>query len=498
MPFPYDDLRVFFDEGQEDGSVLKITAEVDWNLEVGAIARRLAELGRGRSVANGGTPTVLFDNIKGYPEGYRMAGQILGGIDRIGRAMGYDIRGKTDSEIKEGLIGVVEDAMKNPIKPVLVDKKNAPCKENILMGDDINLYKFPAPMIHDGDGGRYMHTWGAEITKDLETGWTNWGTYRAMIIDKKTLSGIIETRQDIGKHWQKYRDKDEPMPMAIAIGPDPLGFAVSGAAVLPGQDEVDVIGGIRKQPVKLVKCETIPLEVPAYCEIVIECEVDPKKVVWEGPYGEYTGYRASPRDMRPVFHVKAITHRNNPILTFNSTGTPIADFGSSFFTSAFSNEALRRVGIQARSWLMPETAYTMNIVAVKNVTPNVATMVKNTLTSQQGTMSIWTFKHVVVNDDVDIYDPAEVLWAISTRVHPRKGVHISDEICGPLTPYASLEERLKRNAPHILFDGTWPLDWHPTIAVPPVSSFRGIYPNEIQEKVLNRWEEYGLYKTLSR
>jgi len=201
--------------------------------------------------------------------------------------------------------------------------------------------------------------------------------------------------------------------------------------------------------------------------------------------------------MRPVYHVKCITHRNDPILTFNCTGTPVADFGSAFFTSAASNQILKKSGIQGRSWLMPETAYTMNIVAVKNVTPGIATMVKNCLTSQQGTMSIWTFKHLIVNNDVDIYDPSEVLWALSTRVHPRNGVIVSDEICGPLTPYASLEERLKRNAPHITFDGTWPLDWHPTIAVPPVSSFVGIYNKTTQQQVIDRWEEYGLRATLS-
>jgi len=492
MSFPYDDYRSFAEDCEKSGKLVTIKKEVDWNLEVGAITRRLAEMGRGKAIYEGGTPAVIFEKIKGYPEGFRMAGQVTGGIDRISMAMGYDPAGKTGSQIKEGLIGVVTHALRNPIKPILVDKKNAPCKQNIMMGDDINVYKFPAPMLHDGDGGRYISTWGAVVTKDPDSGWVNWGTYRAMIIDRKTLSGIIEYRQDIGKHYQKYEARNEPMPVAIVIGPDPLSFAVSGAAVLPGQNEVDVVGGIRGEPVKLVKCETIDLEVPAGAEIVIEATVPPRKRVWEGPYGEYTGYRASPRDLRPIYNISAITYRDNPILTFNSTGTPVSDFGASFFTAGFSNEALRKVGIEARTWLMPETAYTMCIIAVKRVSPNIATMIKNTLTSQQGLMSIWTFKFLVVNDDVDIFDPAEVLWAISTRVHPRRGLIVSDEICGPLTPYASLDERMNRNAPHLTFDGTWPLDWHPTIAVPPVASFRSIYPKEIQEKVLNNWKEYGL------
>ncbi|MDP6179293.1 MAG: UbiD family decarboxylase [Desulfatiglandales bacterium] len=490
MPFPYEDIRTFIDECENEDKVVRVKKEVDWNLEAGAIARRLAETGRGRALADGGTPAVVFEKVKGYPDGFRLAGQILASKDRIAKALGYV--GSNMKEAMDKLQDIVLNGMRNPIKPVLVDKKNAPCKQNIMVGDDINLYKFPAPMIHDGDGGRYMHTWGFVITKDRDSEWVNWGTYRSMIADRKTLTGIIEPQQDIGKIRQKYLARKEPMPFAIVVGPDPASFTIGSTAVLPGQSEGDIAGGIRGKPVLLVQCETNDLAVPATAEIVIEGFVHPTKKIWEGPYGEYTGYRASPRDLRPIYQVTAITYRDNPILTFDPTGTPNADFASSFGDSAMAAEALNRVGIQARVWLMPESAHTLCVVAVKNVMPNIATMVKNTLTSQQGLQSLWTFKFLVVNDDVDIYDPAEVLWAISTRVHPRRGLIVSDEICGPLTPYASLDERLKKNAPHLTFDGTWPLDWHPTIAVPPVSSFKSIYPEEIQEKVNKNWEAYGL------
>jgi len=490
MPFPYEDIRTFIDECEEEGMVIKVKKEVDWNLEAGAIARRLAETGRGRPIADGGSPAVLFEKIKGYPNGFRLASQMCASKDRIAKALGH--KGKDMKAAMDRLQQIVLDGMRNPIKPILVDKKNAPCKQNIMMGDDINLYKFPAPMIHDGDGGRYMHTWGFVVTKDPDSDWVNWGTYRSMIADRRTLTGIMEFQQDIGKHRRKYMEKDEPMPAAIVIGPDPVSFTIGSSSILPGQSEGDVAGGIRGKPVNLVMCETIDLAVPANAEIVIEGMVPPRKRIWEGPYGEYTGYRASPRDLRPIYEVTAITYRDNPILTFDPTGTPSADFASSFGDSAMSAEALRRVGINARVWLMPESAHTLCVIAVKNMMPNIATMIKNTLTSQQGLMAMWTFKFLVVNDDVDIYDPAEVLWALSTRVHPRRGIIVSDEICGPLTPYASLEERLKRNAPHLTFDGTWPLDWHPTIAVPPVASFRSIYPREIQDKVLDNWKEYGL------
>jgi len=487
MPFPYEDYRSFVDECEKEGLFVKIKKEVDWNLEAGAIARRLAELGKGKTIAEGGTPGVLFEKIKGYPEGFMLSALATSSRDRIAKLYGYK-----STDVIEDIQQIVLNGMRNPIKPVKVDPKDALCKQNKLFGDDINLYKFPAPMLHDGDGGRYMGTWNFVITKDKDSDWVNWGTYRSMIVDRKTLSGIIEYGQDIGKHYRKYEQINELMPFAIVIGSDPLSFAIGGSAVLPGQNEVDVVGGIRKKPMKLVKCETNDLCVPASAEIVIEGFVPPHTRVWEGPYGEYTGYRASPRDLRPVYTVQAITYRNNPILTFEPTGTPVADFGTTIATSAMASEALRIVGIQARVWTMPETDSTLTVVAVKNVTPNIATMVKNTLTSQLGVMSLYNFKFLIVNDDINIYDPAEVLWALCTRVHPRRGVIISDEICGALAPFASLDERLKRNAPHITFDGTWPLDWHPTVAVPPVASFKSIFPKEIQDKVLQNWKSYGL------
>jgi 4-hydroxy-3-polyprenylbenzoate decarboxylase len=490
MPFPYDDYRSFLEDCEKRGSATHIQQEVSWNLEAGAIARKLAEQGKGRPVSEGGTPAVIFDKIEGFPEGFRLSALALAAKDRISWAFGYD--GDNYSQAMDALQDLVRDALHNPIKPIEVSKKDAPCKENIITGDDIDLYKFPAPMIHDGDGGRYLGTWNFVITKDWDTEWVNWGTYRSMIADKKTLTGIIEPQQDIGKIYRKWEDSDEPMPFAIVIGPDPASFAIGSSAVLPGQNEADVAGGLRKKPVPLVRCESHDLLVPATAEIVIEGFVPPRKRVWEGPYGEYTGYRASPRDMRPIYMVKTITYRNDPILTFEPTGTPVVDFSSSFADCAVAREILRQIGIEARVWLLPETGHTMTVVAVKRASPGIATMVKNALTAMQGKQAVWTFKFLIVDDDIDIYDPAEVLWALCTRVHPRNGVIVSDEMIGPLTPYASLQERMERNAPHMTFDATWPLNWHPTIAVPPVSSFKSIYPKEIQEKVNENWEAYGL------
>lgn len=492
MPFPYDDYRVFLDELEQEGMLVKVKKEVDWNLEAGAIARRIAEVGKGRAIHDGGTPAVLFEKIKGYPEGFRMSSKPIAGIDRCSKAFGYDYKGQDTSSVIEGVMDVILEGLHHPIKPIVIDAKKAPCKQNKMLGSDINLYKFPAPMLHDGDGGRYLSTWHAVITKDPESDWVNWGTYRSMIIDRTHLAGLILRGQHIGKIYYKYESANQPMPFAIAISPDPVSFSMSASGIPQGVNEVDVVGGIRKKPVPLVKCETNDLLVPAFSEIVIEGVVLPGKRVWEGPYGEYTGYRASPRDQRPIYEVHAVTYRDDPILTFESTGTPVTDWGANFSTSAMAREALAQAGIRARVWMPAEISACLMVVAVKDPIPNIATMVKNVLTSQLGTVCMYTYKYLVVNDDIDIYDSTQVLWAICSRVHPRRGIIVSDEMCGPLAPYASLEERLKMNAPHLTFDATWPLDWHPTIAVPPVASFKSIYPQEIQDKVLLNWKEYGL------
>ena len=221
MPFPYDDLRTYMDDCEKEGMLVKVQEEVDWNLEAGAINRRLAEMGKGKGIKEGGTPAVLFENVKGYPKGFRIATHLLGAVDRIAKAYGYDYTNKTASEVKAGLTEVCAKALRNPIKPVVVDKKDAPCKQNIMLGDDVDILKFPIPFVHEGDGGRYAATWAYMVTKDPDTDWVNWGIYRAMVHDEKTLGGLLEERQHIGLHFQKYVAKKQPMPIAIVVGGTP-------------------------------------------------------------------------------------------------------------------------------------------------------------------------------------------------------------------------------------------------------------------------------------
>ncbi|MEE8397497.1 MAG: UbiD family decarboxylase, partial [Desulfobacterales bacterium] len=173
--------------------------------------------------------------------------------------------------------------------------KDGPCKEILMVGDEVDLYKFPSPLVHDGDGGRYISTFHIIATKDPDSGWVNWGMYRQMIHTKNTLGGLIAPAQHIGMMFRnKYEALNRPMEFAVAIGTEPITALVGGAGIPAGVNEVDIIGGIRVEPLDVIKCETVDLEVPATSEIVIEGEVKPHERKKEGPFGEYGGYRSIP------------------------------------------------------------------------------------------------------------------------------------------------------------------------------------------------------------
>ncbi len=474
----FEDLRDFIAALEKQKEAVSIAQEVDWNLEAGAILRRTYELG---------LPAPFFQRIKGYPEGYRMFGGTLGTHRRLALAWGLDP--KTNyRDLMEFYLGKKDKT----IKPILV--KDAPCKENIHIGEDVDLLEFPAPMLHDGDGGRYLCSWHCNISKDPDTGWVNWGMYRAMILTKNTMAGLVEPHKHIGyHHLRKYEPRDEPMPVAIAIGTDPISSLMALSAVPPGVDEVDIAGALQGKPTKLVKCETIDLEVPATSEIVIEAEIWPKERAWEGPFGEYTGYRASPRDKRPVYRVKAITHRTNPILTVSCMGVPIDDNDApvSVTHGAEILQELRTKGQPVVDLcLYPECAGLLLAVSIKPTEANIAQRIAHIV---WGTFPGRNIPYVIVlDDDIDPQNMPQVMHALASKCHPYRGIKRLEHTVGhSLLPFSNRYERLNRLGSKAYFDCTWPLDWDPSIAVPPRASFDKIYPKELQEHVVKNWKSYG-------
>jgi len=474
---PFKDLREFIAKLEKEGEAQRIEEEVDWNLEVGAMLRRAAETG---------SPAPFFQKIKDYPEGYRI---FAGGAAKYSQmAVAMDMA--PDTHPRE----IIEEYTRRrlqPIKPVLVS--DGPCKENIHIGDDVDLLEFPVPMVHEGDGGRYIGTWHATISKDLDSDWVNWGMYRHMLQNKNTV-GILQA--DRAKHlWSMYtkgyQARNKPLEVAIAIGTEPISAFLSATWAPYGVSEVELAGGIRGEPVELVKCETVDLEVPATSEIVIEGEMRPDDMMDEGPFGEFTGYKAGLRAPRPVIRVKAVTHRNNPILTVSCMGVPTHDDAVVCLTKASDVlEALRARGLPVTGVSLPPEAVTLLIVvAVKVTYAHIAEDIAHVIFGMiAGHSSPYL---IVVEDDVDPFDLRQVLHALVTKCHPSRGIVRQEHSpVSRILPFLNREEQKHGSGAKVYFDCTWPREWDPA-DVPQRITFAEAYPLEIQEKALAKWRKYG-------
>src|SRR5919109_865806 len=325
----------------------RIDAEVDWNLEMGAITRRVYDLG---------APAALFENVRGYPKGFRALGAPLGSSKRPG----HGLFARTALAMHMPPTSSAQEIMSNYLKrkeklipPILV--KSGPCKDNIDLADAVDVLKFPIPLIHGGDGGRYIGTWHTVITKDPDSSWVNWGMYRLMVHDRNTLGCLFPAQQHIGQIYQKYELQNKPMPVAVAIGGQPVIPLVSCVMLPPYVNEVEVAGALQGAPIPLVKCETVDLEVPASAEIVIEGEVLPHERRVEGPFGEYMGYEAGKSSPKPILKIKAITYRNSPILPFSNMGMPVHEgqTATALIKGAEIYAELKRLGLPVKGVFCP-------------------------------------------------------------------------------------------------------------------------------------------------
>ena len=287
----YRDLRGHIDKLEQEGELQRIKVEVDWDVEISAIMRQVFK-------QNG--PACLFEKVKDSRFSV-FSGSLF-------RHKKYALSIDAPPNLRD-MIQRVLHCMNNPIDPVMVN--SGPCKENIDMGDKIDLGIFPVPRWHHLDGGKYIGTLGAVITKDPETGIKNVAVYRQQMQGKNKVG--INPEQQGGIHLRKYRTMNKPMPVATCIGVPPSVLAAALTKAPYGQDELGIAGAIAGEPIPLVKCETVDLEVPANAEIVLEGVILPQERKPEGPFGEHTGYHGGPVRMRPIFKTTAILHRNDPI-----------------------------------------------------------------------------------------------------------------------------------------------------------------------------------------
>jgi 4-hydroxy-3-polyprenylbenzoate decarboxylase len=487
-------LRTWLTRLQAAGQLHRIQSQVDWNQEIGAISRV--------NVSQAG-PGLLFENIKDYQDTFCRKFLTCALSNREQVALLLDL--PTDTPSKE-ITSHLRQVFRQPIEPRLVD--TGPVKQNIRRGNDIDLHQIPAPRWHYLDGGRYIDTFAAVVTKDPDTGKPNVGIYRGMLLDRDKIGKLIIKTQGWGQHFIKRGLKPEPMPVAIVYGwHDVLPFCA--ASCFPRNvSEWDMMGAVLGEPVELVRCETVDLEVPASAELVVEGFVDPDPATFEpeGPFAEYPGYSGGQPSPKPVVKVSCITHRDDPIargaLEGARPGFPSEDVATfSHSWPAIACNYLEDAGVTGvlDAWVPLVTSGTHIYVQIQKNYRGHAQQVANALWGWS--ISQFAFKHVwVVEEDIDIRDPEAMEWAVAYRVNAGEGgiTTFGPTFGSPLDPStpAHLNNPAKYGSgkwTRVLIDATrnWEFDPNERFGgnrYPPIAKL----PVELEQQIRDRWSEYGI------
>ena len=420
----YQDLREFITELEKQAELKRITIPVKSELEITEICRRTLDR-KGpallfENVVNNSIPVLanLFGTTKRVA--IAMGKNDLSGLRELGQLLAQLKQPEPPAGIKDTIekLPVLKKALSMPVKTLSQGK----CQENVIEGENVDLSTLPIQTCWPKDVAPLI-TWGLVITKGPYKKRQNLGIYRQQLLGKNKL--IMRWLSQRGgaldfKDWsEKYPDK--PFPIAVALGADP---ATTLAAVTPIPDslsEYAFAGLLRGRKTKVCKCIGNELQVPENAEFILEGVIHPGEYADEGPYGDHTGYYNEVEKF-PVFTVERITHRNNPIYHSTYTGKPIDE-------PAILGVALNEVFVPLLQqqfseivdfYLPPEgCSYRMAIVSMKKKFPGHAKRVM---------MGVWSFLRqfmytkfvIVVDDNIDIRNWEEVIWALSTRVDPSR------------------------------------------------------------------------------
>lgn len=492
---PFASLRDFIDRLEKDGQLSRVSAPVSPHLEMTEIQTRV--------LADGG-PAILFEQVKredGSPYDMTVLANLFGTVERV--ALGMD---RTPDQLRA--VGETLAFLKQPeppggwreavdmlpllktvmaMKPRVVSK--APCQEVVLTGDDIDLSRFPIQTCWPGEPAPLI-TWPLVVTKGPggdKRDVTNLGIYRMQVTGKDTtLMRWLKHRGGAGQYDRWKGKKAEPLPAAAVIGADPGTLLAAVTPVPDTLSEYQFAGLLRGRKVDLVDCKTIPLQVPAEAEIVLEGHVLLDEYGNEGPYGDHTGYYNAVEPF-PVFKISAITMRKNPIYLTTYTGRPPDE-------PSILGEALNEVFIPlliqqfpeiVDFWLPPEgCSYRIAVVSIKKAYAGHAKRVM---------MGVWSFLRqfiytkfvIVVDDDIDARDWKDVMWAVSTRMDPARDITVIENTPIDYLDFASPEPGLGGK---LGMDATTKIPpetnrpWGETIAM----------ADDIVDLVTEKWKAYGL------
>lgn len=403
----YKSLREWMNILEQNGILKHITKEVNLEFELAAVGKKAC-----------GKYALCFDHPVGKNLPLENKIPVVTGLTG-NRKMFAQAMGVTVDKMSEHFA----DAQSHPIQPVIVDSKIAPVKEVIMK--DVNLYNLPIPIHHEKDNGQYI-TAGVVVAKNPVTGERNVSIHRLQINDKNHLGVLLLPRHLMA--LQRMAEKaGEPLEIAICIGLDPIVMLSSQAIVAMGFDEFGIAGALYGKPVELVKGETVDVEYPAHAEIVLEGKILPNVRKPEGPFGEYPKYYG-PQKNREVIELTCMVSRKNPIF---QTIVPATDEHTMLGAVAREGGLLKIIqhSVPTTKAVHLTPGGTGRYHLVIQIDKKNAGEAKNAIFAALG--SSQEIKHVVVVDtDVDIFDPVDVNWAIATRCQADKDVFIISGACG--------------------------------------------------------------------
>jgi UbiD family decarboxylase len=406
---PYNDLRAFITQIDALKALRRIEG-ADAHHEIGAITEVAAGMAE--------CPALLFDRIKGYAPGFRIVSNAVSSPQRAALALGIDPALRPLDALKAWM---EKRQTLAPQKPVAV--ANAPFMENSARGGDVDVTRFPAPVWHKQDGGAYIGSGSLVIMRDPEGGWINASIYRVQVHGPNRVTIQFDHG---GRHGaiiaRKYWESGKPCPVAVVNGEDPALFIAGFEYLAAGVSEYDFAGAIKGAPIEIFSGPVTGLPIPAHAEIILEGHLLPlsETSLMEGPFGEFTGYFAADKRPCPVMEIAAIHHRNDPILLGSPPMKPPRfHFGLPFRAAGIWSN-LEAAGVTDVAGVWQHVSQLMTVVALKQRYDGHAKRA-GLIAAANSYMGRLV---VVVDDDVDPSNLADVMWAVTTCCEPSEQTDI--------------------------------------------------------------------------
>ncbi len=462
----YASLRAFVERLDREGELIRVPFEVDPVLEITEFAdRQMKSPGGGKALLfekPKGSPFLLLTNAWGSEK--RMTLALGRTVQQCADELGSLLRAKPPTSFAEAirLFGTALELRHARPKSVA----RGACKEVVLKGGEVDLARFPIQQCWPQDAGRFI-TLPMVFTQDPDTGARNVGMYRMQVIDRATTFMHWQMHKVAARHGRRYMETGERMPVAVCLGGDPV-YTFCATAPLPdGVDEMMLAGYLRQQSVEMVKCETIPLEVPADCDVVLEGYVDPKEPPgMEGPFGDHTGYYTLPEPY-PRFHITAITHRRDALYPSTIVGRPpmedyyLGDASVRLFLPMFQLNFPELVDLYLPA---AGTFHNLVIVSIKKGFPYHASKLMHGLWGMGQMM--FTKCIVVVDADVNVRDLGEVAFRVCANVDPARDILMTRgpaDVLDHATPAIGLGTKMGIDATHKLPGERDTRPWPPII-----------------------------------